>query len=162
FVVPVHAGFRAQLTDVLDEVISEGIVVVDHQDHERNVGEREDSRSGMESLVLALEIVPVNVGIELCGRKISVSQHFLNRPQVGTTLQQVGGKGVPQGGRRPPFLNSGAPGALSDNAPGAHTRERSAPGIEKEAAVGVAAIQPWPEIATVNRCRADRPPAYGY
>ena len=37
------------------------------------------------------------MGIDLCGCDTLVSQHFLHCPQIGTSFQQMGGKGVPQG-----------------------------------------------------------------
>ena len=37
------------------------------------------------------------MSVDLGSRYISMSQHFLNRTQVGPIFQQMGGKGMPQG-----------------------------------------------------------------
>src|SRR5215216_4495054 len=37
-----------------------------------------------------------NVRVELGGREIGMSEHLLNASEVGSSLQQVGGEGVPE------------------------------------------------------------------
>ena len=48
----------------------------------------------MELVHLILEETPVKVCVDLRGGDLRMSQHFLDGAQVGTTLNQVGGKTV--------------------------------------------------------------------
>lgn len=44
-----------------------------------------------------LEPLPVDVGINLGGRDVCMTEHHLDRAQVCPPFEEVGGKGVPQG-----------------------------------------------------------------
>ena len=44
-----------------------------------------------------LQLLADDLGVDLGGGDVGVSQHFLNGAQVGPVLQQVGRKGVTQG-----------------------------------------------------------------
>jgi hypothetical protein len=43
-------------------------------------------------LVDAPKILAVHMGVDLRGRYVGVTQHVLNRPQVGAALQEMSGK----------------------------------------------------------------------
>jgi hypothetical protein len=45
------------------------------------------------------------MGIDHCGFQIHVTQQFLDSPNVGTVVQQVGGENVPQRVNRYPFVD---------------------------------------------------------
>ncbi len=45
-------------------------------------------------LVHLLQPFPGDMGIDLGRRDVGVAQHGLDRPQVRTVVQQVGGKGM--------------------------------------------------------------------
>ena len=44
-----------------------------------------------------LDVLNGHVGVDLCGGKVGVSQHFLDGAQVSPPRQHVGGKAVAQG-----------------------------------------------------------------
>ena len=50
----------------------------------------------MRLLIYMQQALLRDVGVNLCGRKIAVSQQFLNAPQIGSPVQQVSGETVPQ------------------------------------------------------------------
>ncbi len=54
------------------------------------------SAAGVKLAVHLPESVRGHVGVDLGGGDIGVSEHDLDRAQVGAALQQVGGKRVPQ------------------------------------------------------------------
>ena len=54
----------------------------------------------------------VDVGVNLCCGYRLMPEHCLNGAQIGTTLQQFGGKGVAQGVRRDGLLDAGILGLL--------------------------------------------------
>ena len=48
--------------------------------------------SGMILLMNLPEMLPGDVGIDLCGGNVDVTQHHLDGSQVGTALQKVAGE----------------------------------------------------------------------
>src|SRR5215218_5277669 len=52
------------------------------------------SRPGMKPVVERLQAFLVNVGVDLGGGDVGVAKHGLDRPQVGSVLQQMGGEAV--------------------------------------------------------------------
>lgn len=61
------------------------------------------SRVKLRNLILEESVVKVRVNLR-CG-DLGVTKHFLNRPQIGTALNQVGGKTVPERMRTDIFAN---------------------------------------------------------
>lgn len=51
----------------------------------------------MRPLIYMQQAVPRDVGVDLCGSKVAVSEQFLNAPEIGSPVQQVSGETVPQG-----------------------------------------------------------------
>ena len=51
----------------------------------------------MELSHLFLQEASIEVRVDFRGRDLGVSQHFLNRPQVGTAFDEVGGETVAEG-----------------------------------------------------------------
>lgn len=45
------------------------------------------------------EVVFRHMSVHLCGREVCVSEQFLNRSEIGPTLQKVRGKGMAEGVR---------------------------------------------------------------
>jgi hypothetical protein len=74
----------------------------------------------MELLVDRAEVLAVDVGVELCGGQIGVSEHLLDRPEIGPALEEMGGKGVAEGVRGDPFGKAGPLSVTLDDAPGAY------------------------------------------
>ena len=52
---------------------------------------------GVEGTVDFLQVGTVQVSVNLCGGNIHMPQHFLNDTQISTSLQKMGGKGMPEG-----------------------------------------------------------------
>lgn len=50
--------------------------------------------------------VLVDMGVNLCGGYVGMTEHYLNCTQIGTARQQVGGKGVAQHVGRDGFIDS--------------------------------------------------------
>jgi hypothetical protein len=73
------------------------------------------------------------VRIELCGREIGMAEHFLDRPQVCSSLEQVRGKRVPEEVRmhavrvQARFLSQ-----FPEDQEGAGAGQRPASGVQKE------------------------------
>ena len=60
----------------------------------------------MESFVNLLQPLPDDVGINLGRRDLGVPQHHLDRPQVGSPLEEMGREGMPQDVRRNVLSNA--------------------------------------------------------
>ena len=45
------------------------------------------------------QILPIHMSVDLGRRDVDVTKHLLDRAQVGTPFQQVGGEGMPEGMR---------------------------------------------------------------
>src|SRR5712691_3027810 len=72
------------------------------------------------------------VGVPLGGGEIGVSEHLLNRPQVGSALEQMRCEGVPQEvGVDAARLEACGGGELAQDEKRARARERAALGIEE-------------------------------
>lgn len=50
----------------------------------------------MRGIIDLHELVDVYVGVPLRGGKVLVSEHFLDGPEVGSRVEQVGGEGMPE------------------------------------------------------------------
>ena len=57
---------------------------------------KEKSRPRVRACVLLPQMPHVEVGIDLRGRQAHVPEHFLNRTEIGTMHQHVGGEAVPE------------------------------------------------------------------
>src|SRR5579864_6232199 len=90
-----------------------------------------------------------------------MAEHFLNRPEVGAALEQMGGEGVAEEvGVDTLGLQPGGPGEAAKDEEGAGAGQRPALGIEEELGP-VAAVEVGPaprEVAAegVHRFAADR------
>src|SRR4051812_42686739 len=84
-------------------------------------------RSGMSGVVHRTQPLLADVSVQLGGRQIGVAQQLLYGPQVGATVEQVGGVGVAQrvgvGGRR---------GSPVQDAPDVPRREPPPPAVEEQ------------------------------
>lgn len=58
------------------------------------------SAARMVSSVQKLEAFPRHMGIDLSSRKVRVTQKELDHAQICAVIDEVGGKGMPQGMRR--------------------------------------------------------------
>jgi hypothetical protein len=54
-----------------------------------------------------LQSIPCNMGVNLCRRNVNVAKHHLNGPKVGSPLQKMARKGVPQEMGVHPLLEAG-------------------------------------------------------
>jgi len=71
----------------------------------------------MKLFVLGLQPVPVDMGVNLRGGNIRVTQHLLNRSQIGPALQKMGGKRMPQRMRLYFLFDPGLLGIMLDDLP---------------------------------------------
>ena len=51
----------------------------------------------MRLLIYMQQAVPRDVGVDLSGSEVAVSEQFLNAAEIGSPVQQVSGETVPQG-----------------------------------------------------------------
>jgi len=51
----------------------------------------------MRLLIYMQQAVPRDVGVDLRGCEVAVSEQFLNAPEIGSPVEQVSGEAVPQG-----------------------------------------------------------------
>src|SRR5687767_14729533 len=93
------------------------------------------------------QILSVHVGIDLCRRDVSMSQHLLDRAQIGAAFQQVRGEGMPQRVWINTFADPGPLHVLPQDLPRPHTRERPAAGIEEEDSLPRPSFQCRPLLA---------------
>ncbi len=77
----------------------------------------------MEAEDVAAQVLPVQVGVHLGGGDAGVPQHFLYRPQVRTSLHQVGGEAVPEGVRSDGLSDPRERGQFADPLEHPHTGE---------------------------------------
>ena len=73
-----------------------------------------------------------NMRINLRRRQITVTQQHLHYPQIGTMVEQVGGKGVPQGMRRQIAFYTGLCRVALDNVPKRLPRHAVTPAGRKQ------------------------------
>jgi hypothetical protein len=73
------------------------------------------------------------VRVELGGREIGMTEHFLNRSQVCSSLEKVGSKRVPeQMGVDPLGVETGFLSQFAEDQEGAGACEGSSSGVQKE------------------------------
>src|SRR5689334_16391863 len=102
------------------------------------------------------KILAIDVSVDLRGRDVRVPKHFLDRPQVGASLQQVGCKRVSERVGRHVLFNSRAFDVLPEDLPGTHARERLPPDIEKERSTPFPVLEPRSQLPNVRCERSDR------
>src|SRR5258706_2347355 len=86
----------------------------------------------MELTMNVPEIFAVDMRVNLSGRYVGVSEHFLDRSEIRTPLEQVCGKRMPQRMRRHTFSDSRSLHVLAENFPCAHARQWLSSGIQKK------------------------------
>ena len=96
------------------------------------------------SLVVdAPQALHVDVGVDLCRRDGSVSEHFLHDPDVGAAPDEVGGEAVPECVGRNATGQAPAQrepvGVALDEVLDAAGAEGSAPGVQEDMTFGIAA-----------------------
>ena len=85
------------------------------------------------------ELGDIDVGIDLCGVDIGVSEHFLDDTQVSAIGEEMGCEGMPQSMRVERLSDSGEEARLCDHIPQLATVETtSLPGAQED--VGRAAV----------------------
>ncbi len=65
-------------------------------------------------LVYRAEVFPVDVGVDLGSGEVRVPQHFLDGAEIGSTLEQMGGKAVPKRVQRNPLADGCRLGRLME------------------------------------------------
>lgn len=96
-----------------------------------------------------LESAGVDMGVDLRGADVAVTQHHLHRAQVGPAAEQVGGKGMAQGMRADLFADAGAESRFLDDLPEADAGHGFATAGDKKVRGGTALQQErsaFPEI----------------
>src|ERR1041384_6180852 len=109
----------------------------------------------MKPPVDAAQVVPIHMGIDLGGREIGVSEHLLQRAEIGATFQQMGGEGVPEGVGRHPPRDPGAPRNPLDDTPRSHPRQGSAARVEQHASPALPPAEGGTRGVEIDRERAD-------
>src|SRR5271154_2438551 len=82
-----------------------------------------------------LEPVGREVGVDLGGGEIGVAEHLLQRAQIASAGEQVGGEGVSERVRAHPLLEPGAAGMRLDDLVEALARQPAAAEIEEQGRV---------------------------
>src|SRR5207237_6624301 len=105
-------------------------------------------------LVNGPEVVPVYVGVELCGREVRVPEHLLHGAQVGASCEEVRGERVAQRVGRDALRQPREPGGALDDGPGPDPRQGRTAGIQEHDSPTFAAVEPRSDLAHVQRDRA--------
>jgi len=95
----------------------------------------------MKLFVDCTQILPIHMSVNLRRGNIDMTEHFLHRPQVSATFQQMGRKGMTEGMRRHGFRYPNLIDVLPQNLPRPHPRHRLAAGIEKEHTLPFTSLQ---------------------
>src|SRR6266496_6077844 len=74
-------------------------------------------RTWVELVVQGLQTGLVNVGVDLSGRDVGVSEHGLHGPQIGAVLQEMSGEAVAQDVRGKRRADAGFEAVRLDDAP---------------------------------------------
>ena len=82
-----------------------------------------------------LETVGAHVGVDLCRTHVGMTEQLLNRPQIGPTVEEVGGEGVPERVRV-----HGRRGTAVEDAPDVARGERIAPTVDEERRLRIAGV----------------------
>jgi hypothetical protein len=88
----------------------------------------------MTSPMHVTQIAPLEVGVNLCGRNIGVTQHLLDGGDVGASLQEMRRKRMSQGMRCHPLLEPALDDTPANDLPRGLAAERSSPSTEEEGA----------------------------
>src|SRR5688572_27921645 len=132
-IVATHQYVSSQLTDILDEVVGERIVVIDDEQHDRGrSGGTEASSPGMITPMNLSQVLPIDVSVDLGRRDVDVTEHLLYRAQVGAPLQQVSRERVTQGVWGDVLGDPDALHVASQDLPRPHAGQRPSAGIEEE------------------------------
>ena len=82
-------------------------------------------------LIDFLEVFLADVGVVLSRDQAPVAQHLLNATQIAPAVQEMRGKGMPEGMGAEFLPQSGLPDPLADDSPGPSIRQAPAPVIQK-------------------------------
>ncbi len=96
-----------------------------------------------------------HVRVDLRRRQVGVSEHHLDRAQIGAALEQVRREGMPEDVRAERAADAGAASVRLENLPEADARQRAAARVEKQAR-----RRGWPR-AFARRASAGRGPRAG-
>src|SRR5688572_13803687 len=106
------------------------------------------------------QILPADVRLKLCGGDVGMPEHFLDRAQIRSPLQQVRSERVAEGVRRDVFRELAPLGVLPENLPRSHPGERLPPRIEEQLSLTLPALQPWAQLPNIDRYRRERAPPH--
>lgn len=87
--------------------------------------------SGMIFFINSGQLLMGNMGINLSGGNISMTQKLLDGAQVGAIIQQMGGKAVPEGVGMDLMGDISLKGILSQEFPETHPGHLFSPAVEK-------------------------------
>ena len=77
----------------------------------------EHSGAGVKRAVDFFEVFAIDVGVDLRGGNIDVTEHFLHSPEVGASFKQMRGERMAEGVGVNFLLDPGCPGILHDHIP---------------------------------------------
>ena len=113
------------------------------------------SGAGMMAVIERAQTLGVDVGIDLGGRDVGVSEHHLHGSEIGAVLEQVGGEAVAEhmwGELWYPHAKTIVPEVLPESLPA----ERAAPAVDKHPLVA-ALCQTGPRLGEVGSLPTFRP-----
>ena len=90
-----------------------------------------------------LEVGAVHVSVNLGGRNVGMTKHFLDDAQIGAAAEQMGGEAVAQEMGIDVALQAGAGGVLLDQLPDALGRQFLAAHGEKNFGAGAGGRPAW-------------------
>src|SRR3954469_3215481 len=80
-----------------------------------------------------------------------MAEHFLYRPEIGTTLEKMSCKAVAEGMRRDSLGHAGPPAGAFDHPPGTDSREWLAARVEQDSALALPPVQCRPLGMQIHR-----------
>lgn len=103
----------------------------------------------MKSLVDGFEAVRFDFGVNLGGGDVGMAEHHLDRTQVGTARQQMGGKGMAQHVGTDPVPGSSLDGDAGDDLPEPVAGHGAAPVVQEQKGAGFFLDQLRPSLVKV-------------
>src|SRR5687767_1293020 len=97
------------------------------------------------------KVFAIDVGVDLGGREIGMSQHLLHGAEIRSALEQMGGKAVPQRMRRDALGDPGPLSGAANDAPGTHAGERLAARIEQYPVPTLTPVESGAHLEEVHR-----------
>src|SRR5688572_22176288 len=116
------------------------------------------SASRVELLVDRAQVLPIDVGVDLRRRDVSMSKHLLYRAQIRAALEQMRRERMSERVGRYVFLQTRLFHVLAEHLPRAHAGERRTARVEKEHALPPSTLETRSQLPHIDRHRPDGTP----